>query len=216
MIIFFTLYSWLGITQNTDKGQPFLTNYTPEEYNAHIQNWDIGKDSRGIVYAANVDGLLEYDGNVWNLHPLPEDATGRSLDLDGEGRVFFGTNESFGYFEPLENGKLTYISLSDSFKIKGVSDVWRTTVIDSNVFYRTYNHVYVYNGDTIKTFSTDEDSRFLTDFECQGNYYLINLKNGIWRYNNNEKFENSDQFSALSKFQPSAVKCLCHRYYKLQ
>ncbi|MFP4019797.1 MAG: hypothetical protein ACLFUH_11175 [Bacteroidales bacterium] len=91
MIIFFTLYSWLGITQNTDKGQPFLTNYTPEEYNAHIQNWDIGKDSRGIVYAANVDGLLEYDGNVWNLHPLPEDATGRSLDFDGEGRVFFGT-----------------------------------------------------------------------------------------------------------------------------
>ncbi|MFW6364801.1 MAG: ATP-binding protein, partial [Bacteroidota bacterium] len=207
LIIFFTLYSWLGITQNTDNGQPFFTNYTPEEYNAHIQTWDIGKDSRGIVYAANVDGLLEYDGNDWNLHPLPEDATGRSLDFDREGRVFFGTNESFGYFEPLENGKLTYISLSDSFKIKGVSDVWNTTVIDSNVFYRTYNHVYVYNGDTVKTFSTDEDSRFLTDFECQGNYYLLNLNTGLFKYNKHEKFESSDQFSALNKFQPSAIKC---------
>ena len=43
-------------------GEPFIRNYTPKEYGADVQNWGITQDDQGVMYFANNDGLLEYDG----------------------------------------------------------------------------------------------------------------------------------------------------------
>ena len=56
--------------QNTI-GLPDITNYTKQAYSAGLQNWDIKQDKNGIIYAANNEGLLAFDGRNWTLYSLP-------------------------------------------------------------------------------------------------------------------------------------------------
>jgi len=48
--------------QNTI-GIPDITNYTGEVYNAGTQNRQIVQDRNGVMYFANYEGLLSFDGN---------------------------------------------------------------------------------------------------------------------------------------------------------
>ena len=55
--------------QNTSqfRGLPFITNYGAATYKAGIQNWDIIEDDQGLLYVANNLGLLEFDGQNWQI-----------------------------------------------------------------------------------------------------------------------------------------------------
>lgn len=49
-------------SQNT-LALPEITNYSKQVYGAGTQNWNIGQDKRGIIYIANNEGLLSFDGH---------------------------------------------------------------------------------------------------------------------------------------------------------
>ena len=84
-----------------ESGLPYIYNYSPKEYGGFIQNWSVIQDRRGIIYVANNDGLLEYDGVNWRRY---ED-NGKlrsilSLAIDSAGVIYVGTAEDFGYVMP--------------------------------------------------------------------------------------------------------------------
>jgi len=68
-----------------EKGYLPVTNYSPVEYGAMPQNWCIVQDHRGVMYIANNEGILEYDGKKWRQIILPDDPTIRSLSISEEG-----------------------------------------------------------------------------------------------------------------------------------
>ncbi|MCD6090001.1 MAG: hypothetical protein J7J72_00740, partial [Bacteroidales bacterium] len=47
-------------------GTPFIKNYPRKITQAGQQNWMIDQDSSGIMYFANNDGLLEFNGIDWS------------------------------------------------------------------------------------------------------------------------------------------------------
>ena len=65
-----TFYS-ASSQQNSETGLPYIQNYSPDEYGAFIQNWDAVQDSLDIIYFANGDGVLSYNGASWKLLELP-------------------------------------------------------------------------------------------------------------------------------------------------
>ena len=69
-----------AICQNTI-GLPDIINYSKQAYAAGLQSWDIRQDSRGILYLANNDGVLSFDGKYWNLYPLPNRTIVRSIEI---------------------------------------------------------------------------------------------------------------------------------------
>ena len=71
---------FLSFSQNTI-GLPEISNYSKYKYNAGIQNWDLQQDENGIIYAANNEGVLSFDGKYWNLYPLPNKTIVRSIKL---------------------------------------------------------------------------------------------------------------------------------------
>ena len=93
-------------------GVPFIQNYSPADYNATSQNWDGVVDSRGILYVANNNCVLEYDGTSWKRLEIPT-ATAKSLALDKNDRLFVGSTGEIGYFENNEIGVLEYFSLTN-------------------------------------------------------------------------------------------------------
>ena len=97
--------------QNTI-GLPDIINYSKQSFNAGLQNWDIKQDANGIVYFANNEGLLSFDGTNWNLYPLPNKTIVRSVTIGFDGKIYVGGQDELGYFSPAENGQLAYHSLT--------------------------------------------------------------------------------------------------------
>ncbi|RYD91307.1 MAG: transcriptional regulator, partial [Sphingobacteriales bacterium] len=103
----------LGTTlygQNT-VGLPEIRNYSKQAYRAGTQSWQIRQDSSGLLYFANNDGLLTFDGARWQTYPLPNKTIVRSVHVAKGGRIYVGGQDELGYFAPEADGKLAFHSL---------------------------------------------------------------------------------------------------------
>lgn len=112
---FLLLLLTLSVSRAADLecGLPFLRNYTPKDYGAAPQNWAVTQDPRGVLYVANTEGILEFDGVRWRKIRVPNGTAARALDLDGQGRVYVGAVGEIGYLAPDTIGRTTYVSLLD-------------------------------------------------------------------------------------------------------
>ena len=100
-----------SLTKISQEGNPFIRNYSPKEYGAFDQNMGVVTDSLGLLYFANGDGVLTYDGVDWRVLPLPNDGNVISIEKDDSGRIYVGGLSEFGYLRPDSYGRLEYVSL---------------------------------------------------------------------------------------------------------
>ena len=68
------------------------------------------------MYIGNNKGLLEFDGNSWELHELPSRNIVRSVYIGKDGKIFVGSFEEFGYFNVIHWIGLSVPSLKDEAK----------------------------------------------------------------------------------------------------
>lgn len=92
-------FTLLAQINNSEIGFTFLKNYNPKEYKAHGQNFDIIQDDRGVIYAANFSGLLEYDGIEWRIINTINNTKVTSLAKDKSGRIYVGARGEFGFVD---------------------------------------------------------------------------------------------------------------------
>ncbi|GAC1310624.1 MAG: hypothetical protein NVSMB24_28250 [Mucilaginibacter sp.] len=71
-------------------GPPDIISFSRSDYNAGLQNRSIAQDKNGILYFANSEGLLSYDGTYWKLYPLPNKTIVRSVDIGSDDKVYVG------------------------------------------------------------------------------------------------------------------------------
>ena len=86
-----------GYNQNTI-ALPEIINYTKRLYNAGTQNWKIAQDQQGILYFANNEGLLTFDGGFWKKYPVSNGTIVRSLAFGRDGRIYIGAQGEIGFF----------------------------------------------------------------------------------------------------------------------
>ncbi|MEM9024241.1 MAG: two-component regulator propeller domain-containing protein [Bacteroidota bacterium] len=152
----------LAHSGNNNLGIPFIQNYDRETYGAGTQNWSIIQDSRQLIYVANNNGLLEYDGSNWTCYPLANRTICRSVAQDERGRIFAGGQGEIGFFEPDASGRLTYHSLLDKIAepYRQFTDVWQIVVRGQLVHFRASDRLYTLQQDTI-TVADDQAIRFM-------------------------------------------------------
>ncbi|MFM7710449.1 MAG: triple tyrosine motif-containing protein [Ferruginibacter sp.] len=133
--------------QNTI-GFPDIRNFSKKEYGAGLQNWDIKQDSTGILYFANNEGLLCFNGNYWSLYPLPNRTIVRSIDIDKQNLLYAGGQDEMGFFQPNDNGTLIFNSLTHKIPIadRSFGDVWDILCVENSVFFRTTNRIFQYEN----------------------------------------------------------------------
>ncbi len=169
-----------------EMGKPFITNFKSSEYKAHAQNFDVIQDNRGIMYFANGDGLLEYDGSRWKIIELKNKVGLRSITSDSLGRIYIGATNCFGYMQPNKNGTLEFISLTDKLNAndKKVKDIWQTLLFGKCVYFRSLDKLYCYHNDTV-TVSTSK-SPINQLFTFNGKLYIYEPENGLVEIRNNK------------------------------
>lgn len=125
---------------------PPVMNFGPNQYNAGNQNWMIDQDQKNNLYFANSTGLLEYNGENWNLYPVPNNTIVRSLKTVDE-RIYTGAYMEAGYWERDDFGILKYTSLVSKFPnaIGDGEQFWDIEFIDDLVVFRSFGGIYFYD-----------------------------------------------------------------------
>jgi len=131
------------VSAQNNFGQPFVQNYSKNTYNAGTQNWSIKQSEQGLIYIANNDGLLEYDGSNWKTYKLPGQTICRSVFVDGK-RVYVGGQGEFGFFEPNNLGELTFEKISAPKEFQA-TDVWKILNQERFVYFFSFEGLFQYD-----------------------------------------------------------------------
>jgi ligand-binding sensor domain-containing protein/DNA-binding CsgD family transcriptional regulator len=176
LLIPLSLYS-----QNTI-GFPDVINYSKASYSAGLQNWDIKQDRNGVIYVANNEGLLSFDGRYWKLYPLPNKTIVRSLEIGPDSRIYVGGQDEMGYFLPDAGGRLQYHSLVRQIPAKDRSfgDVWDIIALKKDVFFRSSNKIFRLTDETIASFNAPLEWAFMG--QCRGQLYAQDYKAGLLQF----------------------------------
>lgn len=165
LLLLFAFYS-SAFCQET----PPLVNFTPQMYKAHQQNWAIDQAANNVIYAANSDGLLEYDGAQWKLYPMPDgqivrsvlcdEVTSQPLPAKGKilarrkekvSRVYVGAFAEFGYWQENGSGLLYYHSLSKNTGLTSLKteEIWHILKTPDFIYFQSFSRIYRYDGKSL-------------------------------------------------------------------
>jgi Y_Y_Y domain/Bacterial regulatory proteins, luxR family len=140
--------------QNTI-GLPAIVNYSKAQYQGNGQTWDIDMDKRGILYFANNEGLITYNGNYWKLYPVPNNTRLRAVKVAPDGRIYVGAQDDFGYYYPDTNGILVYTSLKKNIPAGQTefADIWNIALYDNGVYFKSNNKIFEWRNHKIQVYN---------------------------------------------------------------
>jgi hypothetical protein len=180
LLLFFPFF---GVGQNTI-GLPEIHNYSKIDYKAGLQNWDFKQDKNGIIYVANNEGLLSFDGTYWKLYPLPNKTIVRSVTIGSDDHIYVGGQDELGYFSPGSNGRLIYHSLVDLIPVKdrNFADVWDIANYNNEIFFRTTRSIIRYAQKKASISLAPTNWSYLG--ECKGKLFAHDKKTGLFVFEN--------------------------------
>ena len=167
-------------------GQREITNYEKKKYNAGTQNWQIQQDKQGRMYFANNEGVLSFDGNYWELYPLPNKTIVWSIEM-ANNQLFVGGQDEMGYLSPDAGGHLAFQSLKSLLdeSDQKFADIWNIVNVGEDIFFRSISRLFKLNKGKMKVYQPSSTWGFLGKFqnkviahdEARG---IMIYKNGNW------------------------------------
>ena len=144
---------------------PSVQNFSRTVSKSGTQNWDIIQHANNWMYFANNNGLLEFDGNKWNLYPIGNYTNVRSLHYDKTNdRIYAGAFNEFGYYERDERGILRYYSLLESIspQDRDFTEIWNILQIEDNLYFQSGKEIFRCKNGQMKKFN------FIERIDCSG------------------------------------------------
>ncbi len=171
-----------------------VINYEPKDYEAHNQNWQTVQDEKGVMFFANGDGILEYDGTNWFLHKTQTETNVLSVAIGYDGIIFYGGVGEIGYLEVNEKGRYETVEIidNDSENVIGSEFFWDIHVYENKVIFRSDN--------TMVLFENGEST--LIDISSQGFRSSVIVNGELWVQSNDNTvfYVNLDTFSSKDDF----------------
>ncbi|HMH22207.1 MAG TPA: triple tyrosine motif-containing protein [Puia sp.] len=170
-------------SQNTI-GVPDIINYSKDIYNAGTQNRAIVQDKSGVIWFANYEGLLSFDGATWKTFPLPNKTVVRSVAIGMDNKIYAGGQDDFGYFSPQKNGSLAYTSLKGLLQEQNhsFSDIWNIVPYGKEIFFRSRERIFRLSDNRITVYPAVKEWQFLG--ESNGHLIAEDGKNGLLEFSN--------------------------------
>lgn len=142
---------WANVLHAQSPTLPLITNYSAKEYGAHAQTFGTVQDERGVLYFANVGGVLEFDGKNWREYNVTLNGLALSIGINAKGTVFAGGIGEFGKLAIDSVGNQYFTSLSDSLpdELKNFNNVWNVHVLGDQVYFNAGAYFFLYENDTV-------------------------------------------------------------------
>ncbi|MBR4440550.1 MAG: hypothetical protein IKS00_03265 [Bacteroidales bacterium] len=119
------------------------------------QTWNICAADNNFVFLANGENMLSCRNGIFTPQQFKTEV--RSVYSPAKSaRIYIGGINELGYFTVLDDGSLSYTSLSDSLELEqknSLGNVWHIYGIDQNVYYVSDNLIVKYNGARTEVFN---------------------------------------------------------------
>lgn len=164
------------------KGTPFVKNYHRADYKGGNQTWDIQQGSNGMMYFANNDGLLEFNGSFWNTYNLPNNSIVRAIENGPDGILYAGGYNELGYYKIGLEGGAEYVSLLSLLpvELRDFEDVWKIYNHPDGIFFQSFKQLMIYKDDTITVINAP--SVFHFSYMAKNEFYVNDMKLGLMRF----------------------------------
>lgn len=157
-----------------------IQNYYKSDYGFGAKNWMAEQQKNGIIYFANMNGLLSFNGSKWERMPFAGAGnTVRSLLIAQNGDIYIAAQNEFGVFKAtankLENYKSlrTLISQDISF-----SEIWQIHEYNNTIVFMASDYLFVYDGDSITTIPAPDNLKYSAIID--NSLYLTSNSGGIY------------------------------------
>lgn len=164
---------------------PTLRNFSPIEYNGGTQNWEIGEMRDNLMAFANNHGLIVFDGENWQIHPVANYTSVRSLAFDHKKLcVYAGASDEFGYFDiNTATFNVEYHSLSKLLpaNMRIFGEIWKIHLLPSGeVLFQGREHLFsLRQGNKLITLKT---AGAIDNSSLVGDRVYVSTKTGIYIY----------------------------------
>lgn len=128
-----------------------VKNFSKNSYLAANQNWSVNASTNGYMYFANHKGLLEFDGAIWKLMPLPHETILRAVYVDSDSLIYTAGYREMGYWKKNLDGKLKYVSLNNlagSLFSKN-EEFWNIAKLKDRVYFQSFSKILMYSGSEV-------------------------------------------------------------------
>lgn len=125
----------------------FIINFDKSQYGKGTQTWQIAPYDNKWVYFANKNGMLQFDGNIWNVFPMKNASDVRSiLASSTQKKIYAGGINEFGYYEPGNDGSMIYHCMSDTLNDSSrlLGNVWGIHEADNILYFQGDDRVVKY------------------------------------------------------------------------
>ena len=197
----FCLLLCLFLYQISAQELPPIVAYSPSDYGADNQIWDISQSSENIIYAANSQGLLEYNGARWELYPVPNNSIIRSVNVINN-KVFTGCFMDFGYWERDSFGSLYYTSLIDQFGINLEEDeeFWNITELNGWMIFQSLSRIYLLDLENKESKIIKSDAQISQMINFNKTIFFQKAGVGLFKIENGDvKLVNNDDILKRNK-----------------
>lgn len=176
-----SLIVFAGFSQVKQKGTPLMRNFKKSEYGAGTQNWGISQDSRGFMYFANNNGMLQFDGQFWTLFSMPDSSKLVRALLCVSDTIFTGSFDEFGYFLHDCHKGLVYHSLIPQLDstITDIDEIWRINKIGSKIIFQSFTKIIVLEHGKVSVLPAPELLQF--SFIFNNSYYIQGKSGNIYQ-----------------------------------
>lgn len=183
---FLLIFSFASLYATAQEYPP-IQNFSTTDYNSGNQNWSITQSGDKLIYVANNDGLLEFNGSVWKSYPSPNETVMRSATVIGN-KVYTGCYMEFGFWERDELGLLNYNSLSQTLELNLVEDeeFWNIFEIDGWVVFQSLRRIYIYNPGNGSLNVIESVETIVKMYEVDGRIYFQRKGKGIFQLINGQ------------------------------
>lgn len=142
------------------------------------QNFAVTQDAQGLVYVANNNGVLQYDGVAWRVIEVSQWV--RSLATDAQGTVYVGAIGDLGYLEAGPKGSLRYASLLEFIpeEDRDFTEIWATLATRDGVYFQSRERLFRWDGREMRVWRSRGDG-FHTAFSVRGQLFVREIRQGL-------------------------------------
>jgi signal transduction histidine kinase/ligand-binding sensor domain-containing protein len=136
-----------------ERGAIPVVNYPSSgEYRADRDAWGSVRSLSGLMYFANSEGVLQYNGVEWKLIRLPHRTAVQSIAIDRDGRILVGSDSEIGILRETRNST-RYTSLTHLVpeSLRAFSQVWTTDTLNGYSYFQASSAIFVVKDDSVMT-----------------------------------------------------------------
>jgi diguanylate cyclase (GGDEF)-like protein len=166
-----------------ERGYPLLQAYEPSLPEASTEFFGATRDPQGVLYFANLSGVLVYDGAWWQRIEVGKGIAAYCVESDANGRIGVGGDGEIGYLAADGHGTLRYVSLLGLLppQERDLGQILSLQATAKGFVFMTGRRLLVWDGARVVTAATFPGDRPYAESFTVGREVYVWTREGISR-----------------------------------